>query len=345
MTPAYASPEQVRGGPVTPLSDVYSLGVVLYQLLVGVLPCRGHGPASSADSHALGAGPILKPSKSVKDGNLASQLSGDLDSIVIRALEYEPERRYQQAGQLSDDLHRYFAKEPVHARPQTGHYLALRFAQRNRGKVAALLAVLFAFVIGLSVSVHETRVAVARLRNIQTPANQASRATVRDTSVDVYRSLTRQQEGDALAAAGKFAAAEQAYLDSANNAEACMKLAQDACLLLDIESNRRLAQNSVALGRRGEAMEFAQRALHAGEDLPGGTAPSFALPRAFAAMGLTYAALGSSPLHSSDDYQQAQLWLRRSLIAWRAAQREWGLSADDQQVMRKVEESLSHIDP
>jgi hypothetical protein len=320
-----ASPEQVHGGSVTPLSDIYSLGVVLYELLAGVLPYRRDNPNAPAASHVFSTAPIVLPSAAAKDRAISRQLSGDLDSIVMRSLEHEPARRH-------------FAGEPVHARPQTSGYLAA-----NRGKVTALFAALLAFAVGLSVSLHKNRIADIRMQQIQTQSKLDANITSRDASVDVYRSVIKQQEGDALAAAGKFAAATPVYLESLTEAESCMKLEQAACFLIYMQSSRRLAQNSIALGHRDQAMEFAQQALHAGQGFSAGTASATAMPRAFSAMGFTYVALDSSPLRATGDQEQAKLWLDKSLSAWRAAQSDSGFSEDDRLEMKEVEGALSRI--
>lgn len=166
LTPAYASPEQTSGTAVTPLSYIYSLGVVLYELLTNVLPRRFEGHTTQAIGHMSRERPIPLPSAAVADNVVARQLSGDLDNIVMRALEAEPERRYQSAAQLSDDLHRYLSNEPIHARPITRRYRALKFLRRNRVKVIAASAVVLAMTAGLAISLHEARVARARLQDV-----------------------------------------------------------------------------------------------------------------------------------------------------------------------------------
>src|SRR5262249_24960992 len=128
MTPSYASPEQIRGEAVTLLSDVYSLGVVLFELLTekrfAKLESRGPAPA-----FVRLRGPL--PSAAVEDRALKRQLSGDLDKILLRALETEPQRRYESVACFADDLRRYLWEEPVRAGPQTFHYRAIKFIKRN----------------------------------------------------------------------------------------------------------------------------------------------------------------------------------------------------------------------
>jgi tetratricopeptide (TPR) repeat protein len=155
MTPGYAAPEQVRGDAITAATDIHGLGVVLYELLTGHHPFRvGPGDTpSSVERRVCGQDP-LRPSARV-DGSsetvtpeavshvrrvtpqrLRRRLAGDLDSIVLRALEKEPARRYPSADALAEDLRRHLARLPVHARRGTAAYRIRKFARRNRIGVA-----------------------------------------------------------------------------------------------------------------------------------------------------------------------------------------------------------------
>jgi serine/threonine-protein kinase len=134
LTPAYASPEQLRGEQVTTASDVYQLGSVLYELLSGRRPFDGKGAELQS---AITTGRVRRPSEVRDDGRRAA-LRGDLDAIVLAALRIEPERRYPSAADLAADIRRYLAREPVRARPDTLAYRARRFATRRPEIVAAL---------------------------------------------------------------------------------------------------------------------------------------------------------------------------------------------------------------
>ena len=133
LTPAYASPEQLRGERVTTAADVYQLGAVLYELLSGVRPFEGRGPDLEA---AITTGRVRRPSEAAA-GTTQKTLRGDLDAIVLAALRVEPERRYATAAELAADIQRFLAREPVHVRPDTVAYRAKRFAARRPEIVAA----------------------------------------------------------------------------------------------------------------------------------------------------------------------------------------------------------------
>ena len=132
MTPGYASPEQLRGGQVTKASDVYSLGVLLYELLTG------ERPQGRKTGHWGGAAEIeptppseLKPER---------HLGGDLDNIVLMAIRPEPEMRYPTAGYLAADIRRYLDSLPVQARKGTLRYRIAKLLRRQKAAVAAVAA-------------------------------------------------------------------------------------------------------------------------------------------------------------------------------------------------------------
>jgi non-specific serine/threonine protein kinase/serine/threonine-protein kinase len=140
LTPGYASPEQVRGEPVTTVSDVYALGTLLYEVLTE------HSAHRFSSSHPT-ATQILRvvcdeqsarPSTAVTEPALRRQLRGDLDTIILRALTKAPQRRYRGVGELADDLRRYLEDRPVRARPDTLAYRVTKFLKRN--KLAAVAA-------------------------------------------------------------------------------------------------------------------------------------------------------------------------------------------------------------
>ncbi len=146
MTRSYASPEQLRGESVTTATDIYSLGVVLYELLCGCLPFDPKH--RNADQTAPRPGSVAPTAavageRGTTPARLVRQLAGDLDNIVLLALRPEPARRYPSVSQFSDDLRRHLEAQPVTARKETLRYVAAKFITRNRAfAVAALLALL-----------------------------------------------------------------------------------------------------------------------------------------------------------------------------------------------------------
>ena len=154
MTPAYASPEQVRGEAITTATDVYQLGVLLYELLTNRPPFDLKGLSPSAIEQVICTTEPESPSRRVArtaDAALAGPLAGDLDTIVAKALRKEPEHRYASAKLLRQDLRRHQQHLPVMARPHTRRYRASRFVRRHRIGVAvgAVVAVLVAVVLVL----------------------------------------------------------------------------------------------------------------------------------------------------------------------------------------------------
>ena len=153
----YAAPEQIRGEPVTTMTDVYSLGVVLYELLTGSKPYRLKRQTDAEWEEAILDGEPLKPSQvAARAGEacirpytpqrLARALSGDLDNIVLKALRKRPEQRYVSAEALSQDLLCYLRGRPVSARGEGMAYRSRKYLHRHRWTIAAattVLAVLF----------------------------------------------------------------------------------------------------------------------------------------------------------------------------------------------------------
>ncbi|AHG88147.1 protein kinase [Gemmatirosa kalamazoonensis] len=157
LTPEYASPEQVRGDPVTMASDVYALGLLLYELLTGSRPFRR--PSRSTPELLLAVRdeePAL-PSRVAKPARLARRLAGDLDTIVLQALRKEPERRYQSVQALREDVDRYLSGRPVRARGDSLGYRSRKFVRRHTAAVAAVVLVVLALAGGVVTTTVQAR--------------------------------------------------------------------------------------------------------------------------------------------------------------------------------------------
>ena len=147
LTPIYSSPELIRGDPVTAKSDIYSLGVVLFELLTGDRPYRLNAGASRAIlEHAIAAAEVRKPStqivqeawgaRGVTHEQLTRQLRGDIDRIALKSLEKEPQARYASAAAMADDVQRYLDGKPIAAQPPRLGYRLGKFLRRNRTVVS-----------------------------------------------------------------------------------------------------------------------------------------------------------------------------------------------------------------
>jgi serine/threonine-protein kinase len=175
-TPEYASPEQVRGGPVSTASDVYALGVLLYELLGGRRPYVVAGRSREELVRAVCEQVPDRPSSAVVQGEAAEAariaadrgttpeglrraLAGDLDTILLAALRKEPGLRYPSVQALRDDLRRHARGFPVLARPPTRRYRAAKFVGRNRGKLAVAGLLTLAVAVGLAGTLWQARAA------------------------------------------------------------------------------------------------------------------------------------------------------------------------------------------
>ncbi len=158
MTPTYAAPEQLRHGDVTTVSDVYALGVMLYEVLAGQRPYSLAG-ASPAEAERIVCETVPPPPSTVAPADRAREIRGDLDTICLKALAKEPDQRYASAEALGVDLQRHLDGLPVLARRSTRRYRAGRFVRRHRVGVAASALVVVAIVVGAGVALWQARVA------------------------------------------------------------------------------------------------------------------------------------------------------------------------------------------
>ena len=191
MSPSYAAPEQILGEPVSTATDVFALGVVLYELLTGALPHERAGttleiladsvrhemppkPSAHLRPAAADAGAVL----GIAEGAMARftrAVSGELDIIVLTALRREPERRYASAAELASDLRRWLDGRPVAAQADTAAYRIRKFVGRNRIAVGSAAGILLALIVGFGTALWQADVAREAARRADAEAESSER--------------------------------------------------------------------------------------------------------------------------------------------------------------------------
>ena len=184
FTPEYTSPEQLAGRAITTSADVYSLGVMLYELLADAHPYREAAAAPALLWRAICEEDPPPPSEAAERAGgpdaarRAAGLRGDLDAIVLKAMRKEPQRRYATVDQLSEDLRRHLDGLPVEARPESAAYRLGKFVSRHRTAAAAAAVAALSLTVGFGVAIRQARIARAheavakkRLEDVRALAN------------------------------------------------------------------------------------------------------------------------------------------------------------------------------
>ena len=281
FTPDYASPEQLRGEPVTTTTDIYALGVVLYELLTGHSPYRttpagsladwirsvcetdAEAPSTAIQRVTATAAEGDRPAETVtpqtvsesREGDaqtLRRRLRGDLDAIVLKALRKEPRDRYGSVDQMAEDVRRHLTGRPVLARKSTAAYVARKFFERHKLMAAAAAVVLLTLGGGLASTLWEARVAARRFEDVRQLAH-AFLFDVYDSIADVPGTTSAR-----ALIAGKGAD----YLDRlAGNSKGDvgleLELAQGYVKIGDVQGN----PYGPNLGNRTKALESYNKAL------------------------------------------------------------------------------------
>jgi serine/threonine protein kinase len=198
LSPAYAAPEQLRGDAITTATDVYGLGVTLYQVLCRRLPWDVSDLPLAAAVRRLLDDKLVPPSLGAAQAGGpigARELRGDLDAIVCKALRKEPRSRYADARALADDIERHLRHEPVLAREGARVYLLGSFLRRHWLPIAALVVVFLVLAAGMAGTAWQARAARREAARAETEASKATE--VKNFLLDIFKQSSLQNPGGA----------------------------------------------------------------------------------------------------------------------------------------------------
>jgi eukaryotic-like serine/threonine-protein kinase len=202
LTLEYASPEQIGGEPITTACDVYSLGVVLYELLMGSKPYRLKRESHASLEEAIAEGDIVAPSRATVEGKLATTRSatireitktvrGDLETIMLKALRTLPAQRYLTADAFAQDIERYLDRKPVSAQPDSQWYRTRRFLGRHRVAATLTLALFLTLMLAAVLLAAQTRTAREQTRVAEREAVKAK--AVQGFLLDIFETNSDRQ--------------------------------------------------------------------------------------------------------------------------------------------------------
>jgi eukaryotic-like serine/threonine-protein kinase len=240
LTPDYASPEQILGEPLTIASDVYSLGVILYELLSGTRPYKLKRDSRGALEDAIVQAEPARPS-AVADRQRSRALRGDLDTIVTKALKKNPHERYATVHALLEDIQRYLTSRPLLAQPDSARYRLAKFILRNKLAVATTAAISIALIGGSALVAWQASVATAERKRAE---------AVKEFIASVFR------EADPTRGAGNVLSAAELLGQAENRLKS-----GDGDPALTLELLTIISESLFGLQQNAEAARVAEEAL------------------------------------------------------------------------------------
>ncbi|HEX7154618.1 MAG TPA: serine/threonine-protein kinase [Thermoanaerobaculia bacterium] len=325
LTPDYASPEQVRAERVTTVSDIYSLGAVLFEMLTGR---RAHTFSAYTLPEFLrvvcDSQPLVPSEAAPKP--LAKRLRGDLDNIVLTALRKEPSRRYASAEELALDIERHLDGRPISARPDSWSYRTGKFIRRNRLAVAAASLVIVSLLAGIAGTVWQARRAERRFQQVRSlantflfrfhdeirdlPGSTRARELVASTALEYLDNLASDAEGDTKLQLELAAAYEKLGDVLGNPRDSNLGRTGDALVSYEKSLRLRLAASGSAVDDEPEARAVVQLHVKLADVLLNAGKTDESAPHIDTALALAQR-FGSPATRAAAYGRQGELALRR----------------------------------
>jgi serine/threonine protein kinase len=305
MTPDYASPEQIQGKQLTTATDVYSLGVLLFELLTGSRPYTLNNLSAVAADRVVSEQSGKKPSSALGISSAArKELSGDLDRIVLKAMDLDPSRRYLSVEHFNEDLLRYLMGRTISARKTTPTYVLSKFIQRH--KAAVITACTIAIVLSCLIPLYlrQYRASDRRVKEVRTLADSA----ISDMT-DKLQHSSASTETQAALFQSALSYLAKLRKTTGNDPRLLLELSKAYVRVGDLEGSPLVAN----LGNSGTAVtsyrEASRTALEAHARMPGDESTQ-AVIETYQRLGGIESFLGN--LHeANDNYQQALTWARK----------------------------------
>jgi serine/threonine protein kinase/tetratricopeptide (TPR) repeat protein len=261
LTPDYASPEQIEGQALGTASDIYSLGVILYELLTGARPYRPKRDSRAALEEAILSDDVRRPSqceisaetaatRRTSAGSLARSLMGDLDTIVLKALKKNPLNRYVSVTAFAQDINNHLLRLPVSARPDSAWYRIGRFVSRHKIPVVAASVAVCALLSGAGLAIWQAREAAAERDRavVFASRNEAVTEFLGRVITDAAESAKPVTVGEMLTRSEKLALGDTS--NSPENRAAVLEMISDRYMSVDdVEHGTQLITSALQLVR------------------------------------------------------------------------------------------------
>ena len=302
MTPDYASPEQIQGKQLTTATDIYSLGVLLFELLTDLRPYTlGSLSAVEAD-RVVSEQSGKKPSSTPGISRVArKELSGDLDRIVLKAMDLDPSRRYLSVQHFDDDLLRYLTGKPIWARKATPTYVLSKFVQRRRIAVLATCAIAIALSCLVLLYIRQSRSVDRRVKEVRTLADSA----ISDMT-DKLQHSSASTETQAALFQSALSHLDELRKTTGNDPRLLLELSKAYMRVGDLEGSPLVANLGNSATAVTSYLQASRTALEAHARMPGDDSTQ-AVIESYQRLGGIELFLGN--LHdANDNYQQAFTW-------------------------------------